>query len=131
MPSNSIKSEQANALAALRESLAREEATVGKSLDYPADRNTEQERINLNAGILGDHYETLMPGRGLREAFSQTLCEVAEAFEQRAIGKDQKLFHCALSELRLLTEVDRLLAQGNKEHLESLHGNRVGPTFSV
>ncbi|KKS44130.1 MAG: hypothetical protein UV05_C0011G0021 [candidate division CPR1 bacterium GW2011_GWA2_42_17] len=92
---------------------------------------SEQERINLNAQILGDHYETLMPGRGLREAFSHTLCEVAEAFEKGAVGGDQRLFQSALSELRLLTEVDRLLAQGDKEHLESLHGNRVGPTFSL
>lgn len=131
MSSRSLRPEQADALEALKASLPREEAAVGKPLDYPADKNTEMERINLNAGILGDHYETLMPGHGLREAFNRTLCEVAEAFEKRAVGGEQKLFQSALSELRLLTEVDRLLAQGDKEHLESLHGNRVGPTFSI
>lgn len=131
MSSGSLKPEQAAALAALKASLAREEAAVGKPLDYPRDKSSERERIGLNAGILGDHYETLMPGRGLGDAFNRTLCEVAEAFEKRTVGGDLKLFQSGLSELRLLTEVDRLLAQADKEHLESLHGNGVGPTFSV
>lgn len=127
--------------------LAMRPQTSEEPQEQPAIPNSENIRLESAkikdyAHQLGVYYETLLPKNGaLQEAFSKTITEAAGIFENaqvdltksirvleqaaatdeirlQRIKNHQVIFSTALSELRLLTEVDRLLAAGDFQHLE-------------
>jgi hypothetical protein len=90
------------------------------SVEYPASIVTTAQEIEHNAARIGELYDEFLPERGLGQAFSTTLTEVATVLEQRAQEPRSELYFNALSELKLLSEVDRLFIEQDFAHVEVL-----------
>lgn len=128
MKSNSdspIRPEQFAALANLRRALVLEEGGERKApAEYSFDLGKEAERISENVEVLASHYaQFLDPKKGkgpiLQSGFEAVFLEVkAKLMESIEKNEDSRLYVAALSELRLLTEVDRMLSVGRFEHLQ-------------
>lgn len=106
---------------------------------YPAKVKSELDKVSHNAEVLGRIYEQILPDRGIGAAFGKTLVEVAEKLQesvQKGVASKQeprhpRFFRFALNEVRLLSEVDRLLAEGDFERLEVTTNVTVGNTSTI
>ncbi len=97
---------------------ARTESVSG--VEYPEDITTTAQEVYYNAATIGGLYDTLLPERGLGQAFGITLTEVADVLEQRSQRPQGELYFNALSELKLVSEVERLFIEGDFAHVEVL-----------
>jgi len=110
-------------LAALRNDLAAEErknpTRTGGSAEYPPKIETTEQKTKYNTQTIAEWYERALPGKGLEEAFQRTY---EDTIEELTAGKKRR----ALEELRLLTEVERLILEGDRKHINLFTPERVG-----
>lgn len=138
MNSSPFKPEARAALEQANEEALAEE-NPKRDVQYPARVKTEVERVGYNAEILAAVYEGILPERGIGQAFRETLVEIAEKLQEavqqeteaRAEPRHPRFFRYALNEVRVLSEVDRLLSEGNSEHLEITTNVTVGDTSTI